>query len=54
MKKVHLLHFGIGNVGSELARQIQSEKSKLKTKFDIDLVYCGLFTADAGLFKSNF
>ncbi len=53
MKKVHILHFGIGNVGSELIRQIKSEKLKLKSKLDLDLVYCGLFSATEGVFKTS-
>lgn len=53
MKKVRLLHLGVGNVGRELVRQITAERENLHRNSGIDLIYCGLFNSRQGIFKPN-
>jgi homoserine dehydrogenase len=51
MKKVHLLHIGVGNVGRQTVKQITVQRTALKAATGLDLVFCGLFTNTAGVFK---
>lgn len=46
MRHLNLIHLGIGNVGKELVKQIQSQRR-------VDLNYCGLFEAKGGIFQSS-
>ena len=50
MKSIKLIHIGVGNVGSTLVRQIIKTTHEVKHSHDVDLIYCGLFTKQAGLF----
>ncbi len=58
MKKVNLIQFGIGNIGSELIKQIKENKKKLRKKLRIDLNYAcfikkDCFSADTNGFSNN-
>ena len=46
MKKLYILHLGIGNVGKSLVDQIQKFGGK-------ELVYSGLFTSRNGVFNKE-
>lgn len=45
MKKLYILHIGVGHVGNEVVKQIEQQKEKLKDSFEVDLSYQGKFTA---------
>ncbi|MBI2588788.1 homoserine dehydrogenase [Candidatus Saccharibacteria bacterium] len=53
LKKYYLLHVGVGNVGSAVVRQIRQRRKFIKASYGVDLVYCGLFTAEADIFKAQ-
>jgi homoserine dehydrogenase len=53
VKKISLLHLGIGNVGKEVVAQIQAQKDEIVKQFGLDLVYCGLFTVRNGVFAPD-
>jgi homoserine dehydrogenase len=53
MKKYHIIHFGIGNVGKTFIAQLFANREKIKRDFDIDLQYCGMFGSKGGFFKSS-
>lgn len=53
MKKLNIIHLGIGNVGKALVWMILENKEKLKRDFRIDFNYCGLFNSKGGIFKNN-
>jgi homoserine dehydrogenase len=46
MKKLSIIHIGVGNVGKALVSQIQQFGPK-------ELVYCGIFTSREGVFRKN-
>ena len=46
MKTLSLIHLGIGKVGSEVVKQITSQRTEIKKTFGVDLVYQGKFTAE--------
>ncbi|MBM3282748.1 hypothetical protein FJY90_00705 [Candidatus Gottesmanbacteria bacterium] len=49
MKKLNLIHLGIGRVGKALVRQITKQREEVEKKYDVRLNYCGLFVSDKGL-----
>lgn len=53
MKKVYLLHLGIGNVGSELVNQIAEARHQIEKDLEVSLIYCGLFTSSHAVFSNN-
>lgn len=53
MKRLHLLHLGIGNVGAALVMQIQENRNRIKREKGIDLTYCGIFSSKGGIFQKN-
>jgi homoserine dehydrogenase len=53
MKKLSLLQLGNGNVGGKLVQQISDQKKNLAREFGVELVYCGLFNSQGGIFDSN-
>lgn len=53
MKKLNIIHLGIGNVGRALVRMILENKEKLKKDLKVDLNYCGLFNSKGGIYKNN-
>jgi homoserine dehydrogenase len=50
MRKINLIHLGIGNVGKALVRMILENRKELKEHFGADLNYCGLFNSKSGIF----
>lgn len=53
MNRLNLIHLGIGNVGGELVKQIQSQRPILQKQLGVDLNYCGLFETKGGIFQSR-
>lgn len=53
MKRVNIIHLGIGNVGSVLVKQIIGQNNMLKEKNDIWLRYCGLFNSGKSIFQKS-
>lgn len=53
MKRLNIIHLGIGNVGKVLVRMILENKEKLKKDFRVDLNYCGLFNSKGGIYKKK-
>lgn len=53
MRKLHLIHIGIGNVGGTLVDQISAVSEKIKKELDVQLVYSGLFDAKGGVFEKG-
>ncbi|HSW79388.1 MAG TPA: hypothetical protein VLG47_01290 [Candidatus Saccharimonadales bacterium] len=53
MKQINVIHVGVGNVGGELVKQITAQKAGIKKNFELELIYCGMFTATDGIFKSD-
>ena len=51
MKKLSILHLGIGNVGSSLVKQILNQQQYIEKNYSVQFVYCGLFTTKGGVFK---
>lgn len=51
MKKLNIIHLGIGNVGTALVRMILDNREKLQKDFGADLIYCGLFNSKGGIFE---
>jgi len=45
MKKLHILHLGIGNVGTEVVMQVTQQKEKLKKSFGVSFHYVHQFTS---------
>lgn len=52
-KTYYLLQLGVGNVGGALREQIIRERPAILKRYGIDLVYCGLFTSEGGIFESG-
>lgn len=53
MKKLNILHLGIGNVGKKVVEQINTRSQLIESEFLIRLNYCGLFTSKAGYFDEH-
>jgi len=53
MKKLAILHIGIGNVGSQLIEQISSQQNYVEKHCSVRFVYYGLFNSKGGIFKKN-
>lgn len=53
MKKLYILHLGTGNVGSQLVEQIVRQQKYVEKNYQVQLVYCGVFTSKGGIFKKN-
>lgn len=51
MKTLHLLQAGLGNVGRALLGQIMTHRNMLKERFNLELIYCGLFNSKHGVFN---
>ncbi len=51
MKKVNLIHLGIGNVGRELFRQIFAQRENIVSNFNTYLNYCAAFNSKGGMFN---
>lgn len=47
----YLLQLGVGNVGNALRKQVIAQKPAILHDHGIDLVYCGLFTSEGGIFE---
>lgn len=45
IKKLSIVHLGVGNVGSEVIKQIAQQREKVKDVLGVDLLYLGKFTA---------
>lgn len=45
MKKLYVLHLGIGNVGKEVITLVTKQKEIIKKDFDVSLEYAGKFTS---------
>lgn len=52
-RKYYLLHVGVGKVGSAVVRQIIRRREFINQNYGVDLVYCGLFTAEADIFEAR-
>lgn len=50
MKNTYIIHLGIGRVGRNLVDQIMRVKDKLRDKYLINLIYCGLYNSHGGYF----
>lgn len=50
-KTYYLLQLGVGNVGGALCKQIISQRAAILSRYDVNLVYCGLFTSEGGVFE---
>ncbi len=51
IKKLNIVHLGIGQVGRKLVEQILKRKSQIKDEYLLDLNYCGIFRSGAGFYK---
>lgn len=49
----YLLQLGVGNVGNALRKQVIAQKAKILRDHGINLVYCGLFTSEGGIFEPS-
>lgn len=53
MKKLSILHIGLGNVGSELVQQILKQQKFVEKNNALQFVYYGLFTSKGGIFRKK-
>jgi len=53
MKKLKILHLGIGNVGRSLVEQILEQQKFIEKNYSVQFVYCGLFTTKGGIFNKE-
>lgn len=51
MKKLNILHLGVGQVGRNLVEQIIKMQDQLRDKHLADLIYCGLYNSRGGYFN---
>ncbi len=51
MNNIYIIHLGIGQVGHSLADQIMRVKDKLRDKYLINLIYCGLYNSCSGYYN---
>jgi homoserine dehydrogenase len=49
---IHVLQLGVGNVGRALVGQILSERAELKSRRNLEIVFCGLFNVNTGAFST--
>lgn len=49
----NLLHIGVGNVGRTVLKQVLESNPRLKRELGIELIYCGLFVRQAGIFAPH-
>lgn len=53
MKKFNIIHFGAGNVGKTVIKQLFENKKRLQKHNAVDLRYCGIFGSKGGFFKKT-
>ena len=53
LKKIWVLHVGVGRVGSEFVTQVAKQSEYLKEKYGVELLFYGLFTSDGGIVCSQ-
>lgn len=51
MKKISVLHFGLGNIGKAFLSQVDKRNSFIKRFYGVNLVFCGLFTSKTGIYN---
>lgn len=53
MKTLHIIHLGVGHVGSALRDRITAHRLNVERSLGVRLSYCGLFNSKIGLFSRS-
>lgn len=53
MKRVCIIHAGIGKVGKQLIRQLYDLEKQIKKDYHFHLFYCGLFNSVSGVYATK-